>query len=340
MLAKILFRREDVGRAREIAERISAGSTDPKLKAEAANILNAVVEYMQISSASARPMRMNITFGERHDLVILKRSWLTQSDVARIDQERVNNNFNRIILRPVAGEQQFVGRIEKIECSGQTIIYRIRPNGGAVLTLTSAEFSSVRMTVAKEGENTFQIGCDISLSNELAVMNYVPALVAAGNTLPAGVLTAISFVPDTFRLKTIGEMNAARPVAIDDDTARRSGPRVEVSKETIYRSISQSLRKLQKDEQRVLGSVEKIECSTDGFIFTVSSGDRSFRLSQQIGSPPEVRWFTVASSQLPLACGSGPLASPTLVTFVPPAQQGAFSGVIRAIEFVPDGFVP
>jgi Tfp pilus assembly protein PilF len=338
LLARILLRREDIGRARQIAEQVAAASSDAKQKADAADIVKAAYEYTQARSAAAEPSKLNIVFSERPRLVILKRSWLTDADVARIDEERINNNFNRIIIRPVSGEQQIVGRIEKIACAGASIVYRIK-SGDTAVNLTSTDFSSVKMTVAREGENTFEIGCGAGLARELAVINYRPALVPAGNK-SIGQLTAISFVPENFRLKTSDEMNAARQVAIDDDTIRRSGPSVDVNPETIHRSISQNLRRLQKGEQRLAGTIEKINCTAGRAEFTVLSGDKRFRLLSLPGSHAVTGWFTVASSQISLACGTGPIAASALITFFPGSQTGDVDGELRAIEFVPEGFVP
>jgi hypothetical protein len=195
------------------------------------------------------------------------------------------------------------------------------------------------MTVAREGDSTFQIGCDASLANELAVINYRPA-VAPARDRSLGQLTAISFVPESFRLKTFAEMMAARPVAIDDDTIRRSGPSAEITPESIHRSIAQSLRKLQKGEQRITGTIEKIDCSPGNVVFTISGADRSYKVIQSTNGRPEIGWFTVASSQLQLACGSGPIGATTLITFMPTGQQNGLDGMIKAIEFVPDGFLP
>jgi tetratricopeptide (TPR) repeat protein len=339
LLARILLRREEIDRAREIAEQIAANATDSKRKSEASEIVKATYEYSRAKAVAAQPMRMDIALGGRQGLVILKRSWLTDADVARIDEERVNNNFNRIILRPFTGEMQIVGRVENITCTDATINYRVSARDGSVIALTSRDFSSVRMTVAKEGESTFQIGCDMSLKTELAVINYLPLLVPVGNK-SIGELTAISFVPRNFRLKTIAEMSAARLIAIDDDIARRSGRSSDINSETIYHSISQSLRRPQNDERRVVGTVEQIDCSSDGVVFQISADGKTYRLAQSKNSRPDIGWFTVAASQLPVSCGSGPLAAKTLITFLPDAQRDGIDGTIRAIEFVPNGFTP
>jgi tetratricopeptide (TPR) repeat protein len=338
LLARILLRREDVAGAGQIAQQISSTTSDTKRKAEADEIVKAVYEYNAAKSAAAVPVRLNITVGERQGLVILKRSWLTDEDVAQIDRERENNNYNRLIIRPVTGEQSIIGRIEKIICSGASITYRVQTMDGPV-NLSSADFSGVRMTVAREGNNTFQIGCGEDLSKQLAVINFRPkAPVSAAKAV--GELTAISFVADDFRLKTIDEMFAARLIAIDDDTYRRSGTKAAVSPESIRRSIESYLRKPAKDEERLLGSIHSIQCSTSQVDFRVTSGGKTYTFAHSVPGRVEMGWFTVASTQLPVACGSGPISSNAILTFT---RNSAFAGVdgrLTSIEFVPDGFVP
>ena len=338
LLARILLRREDVTRAGQIAEQIASTTSDTKRKAEADEIVKAVYDYNTAKSTAAMPVRLNITVGERQGLVILKRSWLTDDDVAQIDRERENNNYNRIIIRPVTGEVQVLSRVEKITCSGSSILYRVRTDE-SVINLTSADFNSVRMTVAREGDNTFQIGCGVDLSKQLAVVNYRPkAPMDAVKT--QGVLTAISFVSDEFRLKSIDEMNAARLVAIDDDTLRRSGPRPIINSDTIRRSIEQNLRKPARNEVRVVGTIQSIQCSTTEVDFKVLSGGKTYIFAHGVPGLVEMGWFTVASSQIPVSCGSGPLGSNAIVTFTRATSFANVDGELKSIEFVPDGFIP
>jgi tetratricopeptide (TPR) repeat protein len=342
LLARILLRREEAERAREIASKLANGQLDAARRTEAAEIVSNANDFIKAKATTtpAATYRTDVRLMERPTLVILKRSWLSESDVAQIDQERINNNFNRIILPAAFGEQRVVGSIDSIKCTGKDISYLVTPRTGPKISFTSPDFASVRMTVAKEGDNTFQIGCDISLASELAVINFRPAASAVNPNGSAGEVTAISFVPENFRLKTIAEMNAARPVAIDNDITRRSGPSADVTADSIQRSIAQSLRRLQKGEQRISGTIEKIDCSGDGVVYEISSGEKQIRLVQAGNEKPEIGWFTVASSQLPLTCGSGPLSANTLITYLPEERNGRTGGTIRAIEFVPAGFVP
>ena len=338
LLARILLRREDVTRAGQIAERIASTTSDTKRKAEADEIVKAVYDYNAAKSTAAMPVRLNITVGERQGLVVLKRSWLTDDDIAAIDRERENNNYNRLIIRPVTGEVQVLGHIEKITCAGNSIAYRVK-TADTVLSLSSGDFNGVRMTVAREGNNTFQIGCEADLSKELAAINYRPR--TANNPAKSqGEVTAISFVAEDFHLKSISEMFAARLVAIDDDTLRRSGPKPAITPESIRRSIEQHLRRLAKNEERIAGTIQSIRCSTTEVDFLVVSGGKTYIFASGVPSRVDMGWFTVASSQLPFTCGSGPVASNTIITFVRNTNFTNANGELKSIEFVPDGLVP
>lgn len=341
LLARILLRREEAERARDIVSKLAAMQLDETRRNEAAEIANNANDFIKAKATNvpAANYRMDVRLTDRPTLVILKRSWLTEADVAQIEVERMNNNFNRIMLPAADGEQQLVGRIESISCTAREIKYSVTPRIGPKVSFTSADFASVRMTVAKEGDNTFQIGCEVSLATELAVINFRPTPAAINLNRSAGEITAISFVPDNFRLKTPAEMNAARPVAIDNDMARRSGPSADTTPESIHRSIAESLRKIQKGEQRGTGIIEKINCSDSGVIYEISFGEKKIRLLQG-ASRPEIGWFTVTSSQLPLTCGSGPLTATALITYVTEIRNDGIDGTIRSIEFVPNEFKP
>ena len=335
LLARILLRREDVTRAGQIAAQIAATTTDTARRAEANEIVKAVYDYGQARASSQNVTRVNVSLGERQSFVVLKRSWLTDADLTQIKDDLNNNNFNRIIFRPASDELQLVGRVENITCSGSSITYSVQTSD-SVFRLSSADFANVRMNVAREGDSTFQIGCGAKLEKELAVITYRPNHAPTANH-SVGDLISISFVPENFRLKSLQEMAAARLVAIDDDTVRKSGPAFIPDADSIHRSIERSLRKPAKDEIRVLGILERIDCSSGRAIFMMSAGNKNYRLARVAGDKLEIGWFTVASTQLPLTCGIGSMKVSAIFTFA--SQNGEIDGELRAIEFVPTGFV-
>src|SRR6185369_1907237 len=113
-----------------------------------------------------------------------------------------------------------------------------------------------------------------------------------------------------------------------------------INDETITHSISQNLRKPQKGEERIVGTIEKVDCSADAITFNVMSNGKNYKFLRSVPSRVHLSWFTVASSQLSIRCGSGPLAATTILTFSRSARSDGVDGELKAIEFVPDGFVP
>ena len=327
LLARIMLRRDDAGSARRLAGQVAA-SADANKKTEAAEIIKTADEVTGARTAANIPVQLSISVARQQPVAVLKRSWLTDAELAQIEADRVNNNFNRLIIRPHPGEQQAVGRIQRITCSGSDVTYDVN-TGSDKLTFKSAGFDNIRMTVAQEAGNSYLLGCGAKLDKVLTVINYQPS------TIGRGVVTAISFVPDGFRLKSLKEMNAARMVAIDDDTLRRGSPPATVTEETAHRSIENDLRKPRKDEIRVLGQIENIECAGNNWTMKIVSDGRHLRFGPPRVGETLLGWFTVASTQIPLECGSDAVPAYAIFTY---AKSDGLDGELRAIEFVPDGF--
>jgi hypothetical protein len=198
------------------------------------------------------------------------------------------------------------------------------------------------MTVLTPGERSFEIGCDAHLEEQLAVINYRrPENSLAGSK---GLISAISFVPDDFRLKTSEELGAMRTVVLEDDTLRRAGSQVvsagpEADRiDARLRSIERSLRQPQANERRVTGRIDKIDCSGGRMSVQVSTGEKVMTFLAA-GSELKLGWFTVASTQLPLVCGAVSLNSKAVLTYRSRADLPAgIDGELRSVEFVPEEF--
>lgn len=217
LLAQILLRREKYAEAKQIAERIRKNAADPKLRSEADEVLRTVDEFFAVRSVGAEERTGE--FRNMPKLLFLKRSAVSDADIARFEDDRRINNLNYILERPRTGEKQIVGYIERVSCTDDGIDYRVRAASGR-LNFTSADFGGLRLSVLTEGKNAYQIDCGSSFEKQLTVLSYRPTSGAKART--AGQITAIAFVPDYFRLKTPEEMAKARIVVIEDDTLRGS----------------------------------------------------------------------------------------------------------------------
>jgi tetratricopeptide (TPR) repeat protein len=217
LLAQVLLRREKYTEAKQIAERVRKTTADPRLRSEADEILRTVDEYFAVGSVNAEDRSPE--FRNLPRLLFLKRSAVSEADIARFEEDRRINNLNLILERPKAGEKQIVGYIDRVSCTNDGIDYGIRTAGGR-LGFTSKDFGDLRLSVLTEGQNAYKIDCGASFEKQLTVLTYRPT--SGTKTKAAGQLTAITFVPDYFRLKTPEEMSKARLVVIEDDTLRGS----------------------------------------------------------------------------------------------------------------------
>ena len=181
----------------------------------------------------------------------------------------------------------------------------------------------------------------MNFSKYLTVMAFRPPADSRPNSIPQ--LTSITFVPDFFVLKTPAEMTSMRAVVVEDDNLRRGSKsgsleRIpdDVNPQTRWASISQQLRRPQKDESRELGTMKRIDCGNDALSITASfENDRKLELRSVSPKEVKVSWFGIEATQVPLACGSEPNVTNVIFTFV---REGPAKGTLKAIEFVPTGF--
>ena len=216
LLAQIYLRQEKYSDARSIAERLAMLTTEPRIGGDARAIIEAANAYFA-ANASAHGEQTIAMVGQLPPL-ILKRSAVTDAEIAQIELDRIVNNLNRLLLRPKRDERQIAAYIERVNCSDNSIDYKINA-GGQRSVFTSSNFQDLNMQVLTEGERSFRIECGGGFGKQLTVLTFRPAAQFGGKPE----LVAITFVPEIFRLKTAAEMARARIVVVEDDTLRRHG---------------------------------------------------------------------------------------------------------------------
>ncbi|MEJ7846815.1 MAG: hypothetical protein WKF92_01865 [Pyrinomonadaceae bacterium] len=168
-------------------------------------------------SANGPSPKHEITIaGGNLPLLILKRSTVSDAEVAAFEEDRKINNLNRILPRLKPGEKQVVALIERMRCFDDRIEYNINTNGQK-FTFANKEFSDLRLSVITDGERTFQFECGTGFGKQLTVLAFLPP--KGVNVKPK--LTGVTFVHDIFKLKSPEEMAKARYVVIEDDTKNR-----------------------------------------------------------------------------------------------------------------------
>lgn len=216
ILAKTLLRREKYDEAKAVAAKISITAIEPRLRSEASEVVQAADEYFR-SANSAGPPRQ-IIIGALPPL-ILKRSMLTDEDIAAIDRDRAITNLNVVLGRQNEGETRSLGRIEQVSCTDDGVVYKFKTPEES-FELTGGDFSELQLSVLIEGEKSFEIGCNAKLADQPVVITYKPAAKPRKNE--KGRLTAVAFVPGFFRLKSPEEMARARTIIVEDDRLFKS----------------------------------------------------------------------------------------------------------------------
>ncbi len=220
LLAQVLLRLERYEEATLIAEKLAATAANSEVWSGAQSVLQTVKQYLAEKEASEKGYDKSAGFGPLPP-IIMKRSQVSDADVARYEEDRSVTNLNLLIERPRFGEKQVVGYVDRIACSNGDINFGVR-SGGDAFTLSSPPFADLRHRVLTEGERSFTFACGKNLGKQLTVLTYRQSV--GGNHRLRGRLVSIAFVPDFFRLKTQQEMANTRTVIIEDDRSLKDRP--------------------------------------------------------------------------------------------------------------------
>jgi tetratricopeptide (TPR) repeat protein len=335
LLAQVLLTQDKYDEAKNIAEGL-VKAPDAAVRSDAESVLRTVGDYVKARLViDSDPIARSPW---TQSLIVLKRSWLTQSDLDQIELDRQINNLNIILERPRPDEKRMVGTIENVVCANGEIDYVVRSQGRTV-TMMSKNFASVRTAVWLEGENSFVFDCGVSFAKMLAVLAFRPPATASPKAKPQ--LASVSFVPDFFVLKTPEELASARAVVVEDDGSRKKGSAVEDLKpEARFSAIAENLRVAQDGELRVVGVLEKIDCADKSVTVTgTAASGKEMKLFSASPETVKVAWFSSKTSQIPLVCGTLMHTVNAVVTFRRAKDSpDGFDGELISLEFVPEGF--
>ncbi len=338
LLAKILVRLERYEDARGYLDKLSRNAKDPQVLTEASGLLSSVTKYFKASlQISATPTLRGLPWSP--SLVLLKRSWVSESDLTFIERTRELTNLNRVLERPRPGEQRILGSIDRIDCANGSITYNVR-SGGQNLKLFGERFDDLRMAVLVNGQHSFKIDCGARLPSNPAVLSFAASADSRTFTRPR--LMSITFVPDHFELQTPVQLAASRQVIIENDMLKRvygTSGRVEdisVNADARWASIRASLRPVGTGEVRVLGTLQTVDCRGNSFAAVAMVGGIRQRFQADADFMP--KWFGVESTQASLDCGSSPGVPNVLFTYVKAERGDSGTARLIAMEFLPSGF--
>lgn len=333
MIAQIYLRQEKLREARELAERLSKTAGDEEVRSGAESILKNVKDREELLASMEKSGTGTETGGAP---VIRQRKSMSPEEIARIQAEAVIDGVNKMLQKPKEGEKQVVGFLQKVACAGGEVNYTVKTES-EVFQLLSKDFASLNLlSLTPESEN-LSFGCSAQLQNILAVMIYRPGKDAKVR----GTLTALAFVPKNFRLKTAEELAKSHEVTIVDEAESGGTPAggTQQRREAMMQGILNALRKPRPDEKRVIGILEKIECSGSNVFFYVKSGADSLKLRADSPRDINIVSFIPGAARMQFGCGARISPLTAVITFLPADDPKANdAGEIFSVEFVPDFF--
>jgi len=334
ILAQIYLRQEKLKDARELAEKLYKTAEQSELRAKAQTLLKSIEEFAERKTFYDKQVKDLGDKGIDAPLIV-KKSQKSEAELVEIKEENNINSLNRIITKPKASEKQAIGYIQRVACIKGVIYYTVKTDSG-IVSLTGKDFTSLTLMALTEEAQDKSFGCDSQVKNILAVINYRPSASAAVKSL--GTPTAISFVPNFFRLKTEDELKNSRLVIVEDDTIEPD-PQVQQDyeqkrREAMLEGIRQNLRTPLEGEKRELGFLERIECGNNSVAFVVRIGERTLKLKAKSPKDVKIMSFTPDAAGLQMGCGVNPPPIPVVITYRPKD----FDSEIVALEFVPKSF--
>lgn len=347
LMAQIYMRQEKFDDAKALVERLAKTADDESLRTSADRMLASINQYTEAKRESERQMQILNAGGNGQSgrPVFVRRETMTEEQFAKLDRDREIRNLNQVLTKPEEGEKLLLGNIEKIECAKGEVVFSFRSADGP-MTLLSKDFQSLKLEILREGTNDISIGCGAEMKDELIAITYRPADAKLRN-----ILTGLSFVPKDFRLMSAEEMARVPNLIVQGgpptDTAKNAeiaaGQMAEMEKrrrEMMLQQIERALRRPVDGETRVLGTLDKIECSGKATLFNFNTPAGVIKLkAPEQQNQLKIVAFTQDASGVQFGCGASLPNVSAVVTYRPATEKKSkTAGDLIAVEFVPKSF--
>ena len=334
-IAEIYLRQQKLAEAAVIAEKIAATADDPQLKTRAENLNGQIRQMKEFSDRQQNSRRQS----ESSKNVVSEKP-LSPEELAKVEKEAQMRSINQSLRKAEAGEKRVIGRIQKIDCKGKTIIYTVTTES-ETFALSSKDFENLALVAyVADVENT-QVGCGINISAVNAVLTYKPQTDPKNTS--RGELIAIDFVPKDFSFMEVGE-NQDETETVDNQEETAPSIKEEDSdarrQTMIMQTIKNSLRQPLTGEKRELGFVEKAECDNKGMFFYIKTQTQTLKLAATSPQAIQIRAFTPEIEQVQFGCSLKQIDVPVVFTYKENSNPKTKSnGEIIALEFVPKNFI-
>ncbi|MDQ4120092.1 MAG: tetratricopeptide repeat protein [Acidobacteriota bacterium] len=349
-IAEIYLRQDKFKEAADITDKIAKTADEPEIKARAENLAGQLRQRQEFEAnreAARKQYEAAMSEARKNGAapILIRGSSnekpMTPEERAKAQEEAEIRAANEAIRKAVAGEKQVIGRIERIECKGKTIIYTVKAEN-ETFTLTSKDFESLALTSFLPETAGAEVGCESKIAAVNAVLTY--KLQTDAKALHRGELIAIDFVAKNFRfMDTSVAQNETEFVNLSSGEAPPApinnqdfeGQR----REAIMRSIKNAMRQPLEGEKREIGFIEKIECNNKGMFFYLKTQTQTFKFTAASPQSVVLRAFTSEVEQLQFGCGMKQVDVPVVFTYKEESgKKNNTNGEIVALEFVPKSF--
>lgn len=333
LLSQVLIRQEKADEAMRLALILAARPENARIKAEA----QAVVKNADELIGAKRAVSDQVILAGSRPPVVVKYGELSPEQLTKIDRNREVYNYNVLIDRPGTGESHAVGYIDRIDCIGDRIEFRIK-SGASRLSLSTRKFDDVRFRVAVPGTRSFAFRCGTRLPEDLAVIVFKP-----GRSTSSGEIRAITFVPKDFEYRTTEELlttthyivegRPAQDISQNEATSAKEREAMESEmRETQIRDIEERLRQQADGEERAIGIPEKLECVGGRMNASFRMGGTSRRFSTAIIKPFELQSFNPEAQLVEVGCRAQLPSVSAVITYRKADNE------LISVEFVPAWF--
>ncbi|HEX6127387.1 MAG TPA: tetratricopeptide repeat protein [Pyrinomonadaceae bacterium] len=348
-IAEIYLRQEKYKEAAAIAAKLASNADDDDVRNRAERLASEIRERENIraqyeamrkrsSDDSSRVAEERVTLRKKPGEEVPSDEQLTKANEAALLR-----SLNRS-LRPLeSGEARVLGNITKVECKGPSITFHIKTEK-ELLQLSSKDFQGLKlMTFVDDGGA--EVGCNAALSDLTAVVAF--RTLASAKPPIRGELVAVEFVPKSFRFidldseplpptyvveETTGSSNSSSSTRAPDNFE-------EQRRAMMMRAITENLRKPAAGEKRLLGFLDRIECTNKTVLYHMRTGEQLVRLSNSSPETLFIRGFVPEIKDLQFGCGMKSVDLPVVFIFRPGTDaKSKVAGDLISLEFVPRSF--
>ena len=329
ILAQIYLRQNKYDESEKLATKLAKTSIEAETRNTANEILTSIKEFRKhsadIEKYNLEKANKLKEFREKEN--VKKKSDLTAEEIEKIELENNLISLNRFLKKAKVGEKQVVGYTQRIQCLRGGIKYTIKTEKGMVY-LRSRDFQGLDLFSLDENAKNALVGCNAKVRHLKTVYTYRPRRNSVLRT--NGDIVRMTFVPKIFKLKTPEELANSKYIRIIDDKRQ---------KQLMYESIKKNLPKLNEDEKRAVGVLEKIECFKDTMFFQMKINGQNMRLHTNSFKDVPFRVYSKEASLIRFGCGLKPPPLYAVITYTPVNVSVINSqGVLSSLDFVPKDF--